>query len=214
MDLARFARFIPSRRTIEIVTWTMVTIVALLLGQQWYRSIKAIAYGQPDTTPHTEVASLKAQQRAKLEAGPLTIERAMDTFARANRMDVALVRPESSTDPAPAAGWMHHPSYRPPPAAGGPDTEPAQETEPPPQLAPGIEPQEPGVEPVQPPEPAQPEAAQPTTPEQAAPEAQRGNAPVAPTTTPTKAPTKLRRRAPANNPPPPAGRAPTGATRW
>ena len=55
---------------------------------------------------------LRATQEQKLGEGALPIADAMQRFASASRTTIPLIAPEASTDPAPAAGWMHHPDYQ------------------------------------------------------------------------------------------------------
>jgi hypothetical protein len=123
-----------NRRGAEIVGSMIVTVAVLFGLQYWYGTASALREAQLVSTAAAEATrELEAAQRQKCATGPLPIEQAMRRFASSDRAALALIRPEMSTDPGPAAGWMHHPSYEaigemppfvPPPP---PEPEPADE---------------------------------------------------------------------------------------
>jgi hypothetical protein len=108
----------------------IVTVVALFGVQEAYRYATAGSLVSLEGEVGAEVAALKQAQRAAIETGAMPIERAMKLLADRGRMASPMVAPEASTDPGPAAGWMHHPSYEPPPAPpAAEETAPGTETE-------------------------------------------------------------------------------------
>lgn len=125
-----------TRRGIDwwaVILSTLVTVGALFGLQEWYRSYQYATTTSYDTAVGVQVADLQATQRQALETGPMPIDRAVRLLAERGRGASPLVTPEPSTDPAPAAGWMHHPSYQAPPplpeqpATPQPEAPPAQE---------------------------------------------------------------------------------------
>lgn len=106
------------RRLLEILGTTVLTVGVLFGIQEWYRSYVEIAYRNAEWGVDTaQLDSLQGTQREHLQTGRMPIERAIDLLARApNRNDHALIRPEPSSDPGPAAGWKHFHGYVEPPA--------------------------------------------------------------------------------------------------
>jgi hypothetical protein len=106
------------RRMLEIVGTTILTVGVLFGIQEWYRSYVSISYRETEWgVDTTRLDTLTATQREHLTTGRMPIDRAIDLLARApSRNDHALIRPQPSSDPAPAAGWQYFPGYVAPPA--------------------------------------------------------------------------------------------------
>lgn len=119
------------RRLLEIVGTTILTVGVLFGIQEWYRSYVSIAYRNAEWgVDTTQLDMLQGTQREQLTTGRMPIDRAIDLLARApNRNDHALIRPEPSSDPGPAAGWKYFPGYVEPPAPL-----PVEEVPPPPEV--------------------------------------------------------------------------------
>jgi len=135
---------------------TVLTVVALFGLQEWHRTYMLISTGGLGTEVGAEVEALNTSHREALASGRMPIDRAMRLMVERGRTASALVVPQSSTDPGPASGWLHHPDYEAPPSV--PEEPPAPEP-----VAPPEGPTEEGTTPIPQPQPApqpQPEAAQ------------------------------------------------------
>jgi hypothetical protein len=106
------------RRLLEVLGTAILTVGVLFGVQEWYRSYVSIAYRDAEWGVETsQLDSLQRTQREHLSTGRMPIDRAIDLLARApNRNDHALIRPEPSSDPGPAAGWKYFPGFVEPPA--------------------------------------------------------------------------------------------------
>lgn len=97
---------------------TLLTVAALFGLQEWYRTYMLVSSGGLGAEVGAEVEALHRAQREELASGRMPIERAMRLIAERGRTATAVVSPESSTDPGPASGWLHHPDYQAPPQPG------------------------------------------------------------------------------------------------
>ncbi|MDW8362851.1 MAG: hypothetical protein RMK74_10650 [Myxococcales bacterium] len=103
------------RRGLAVGGWAVLTILALFAFQEWHRHWVALKYAHLVPPDGTLVQTTLEAQRAALSSGALPIDRAIERVARTDRMQLRAILPVPSTDPAPAAGWRHHPLYVEPP---------------------------------------------------------------------------------------------------
>lgn len=100
-----------------VVLGMVLTIVALFGMQEWYHTYSMVT--APSLTRVGEQpAAYEAARRQELESGPMPIVRAMQMLADRGRTASPSITPQASTEPGPAAGWLHHPGYEAPPLAG------------------------------------------------------------------------------------------------
>lgn len=124
----------PPRAHVEFIGGMVGMILVLFVVQELLATKSAIDFAALELAEPVgaENAATAEEQRRALETGPMSIEEAMNAVARTDRNRLAPIRPEPSTDPGPAAGWLGSPSYRsapeplpPPPPPPAPEPEPA-----------------------------------------------------------------------------------------
>jgi hypothetical protein len=210
--LERLFRFLkkiaPPRRHVEIGAGAVFAIVVLFVAQYWYKTYAELEQQRfmASVVVGGDQIAVRDAQRARIETGPMPIDRAMRTLAQAERSRLAAVRPEASSDPAPAAGWMGHPDYVPPPPPVADEPVPAEDAP-----GPGEAPGEPTEQPAEgaPDEPETPPAEEPDTAPSPPPAGQPAPAPPPPPSGSTPEPEVPEAVAPpAPRPPVPRERAP------
>jgi hypothetical protein len=107
---------------------TAVTVVGLFGVQEIYRSFAGADARRDRYAEFAARNEIVNNQRARLQRGRMPIDQAIRTLANESRDRLALIAPEPSADPAPAAGWMHSPRYVDP--AGEPEGDDAPDDAP------------------------------------------------------------------------------------
>jgi hypothetical protein len=126
--VARVRAFRPSYSMV-LVTSAVLTVVALFGARAYFQEYGSVASRTLLSSGGVDAQLFRARAKERLSVGPMPIERAMQTIATTGR-NLPMIEPRRSTDPAPAAGWMHHPGYEAPPVVEeAPEPEPEPEPE-------------------------------------------------------------------------------------
>jgi hypothetical protein len=106
-----------------------VTSAALFTLQVWYSSYLDVAVIHADLSQVPMALPLEAvrnDERAKLAAGPMPIDQAMEALAQRGRNAFPKLLARPSGDLSAMSGWVHRPGFRPyvprPAAAPAADT--------------------------------------------------------------------------------------------
>jgi hypothetical protein len=94
----------------------VVTSAALFTLQIWYSSYLdvEVVHGDRSHVPMDEkLSAVRNEERAKLAAGPMPIDKAMEALAQRGRNAFPRLAAQPSGDLSAMSGWVHRPGFKP-----------------------------------------------------------------------------------------------------
>jgi len=94
----------------------LVTIAGLFALQLWYASYLdvAVIHGDLSAVPmDAKLQAVRNEERAKLTAAPMAIDKAMEALAQRGRNAFPKLAARPSNDLSAMSGWIHKPGFKP-----------------------------------------------------------------------------------------------------
>lgn len=94
----------------------LLTTAGLFTLQVWYSSYLDVAVIHGDSSRvrmDAKLEALRHEEQAKLAAGEMPIDKAMEALARGGRNAFPKLAPEPSDDLSAMSGWVHKPGFKP-----------------------------------------------------------------------------------------------------